>query len=109
MIKITEQNFEDEIIKSSQPMLLDFGAAWCGPCKMIEPVILKLENRWKDKARFGKVDVDESPELAMRYQVMGVPTVLLIVGGEIKERITGFMPENRLIDKFGPHLDGTEK
>jgi thioredoxin 1 len=105
MIKITESNFDDEVTHSIQPVMLDFGATWCGPCKMIEPVLQKLETSWQGKVMFGKVDVDESPDLAMRYQVMGVPTVILFEGGEIKERISGYMPEKRLMDKFGPHLN----
>lgn len=105
MKKITSSNFEEEVTRAEGPILLDFGAAWCGPCKLIEPVLLKLETSWQGKVAFGKVDVDESPDLAMQYQVMGVPTVILFQRGQAVERASGYLPENRLVDKFSPHLN----
>ena len=70
MKKITSSNFEEEVTRAEGPILLDFGAAWCGPCKLIEPVLLKLETSWQGKVAFGKVDVDESPDLAHHLRTL---------------------------------------
>ncbi len=101
---INQANFEKDVLKSTKPVLVEFGAVWCGPCKRLEPELEKLSKTWTGKVRVGKIDVDESSDLAMQYQVMGVPTVILFVNGEVAQRLTGFQPVEKLIEKFEPYL-----
>jgi len=107
MAEIQELNrdtFQDEVINSEQPVLVDFSAVWCGPCKMLDPVVKQLAKEWDGKVKFGKLDVDHNPELAMEYQVMGVPTLMLFKNGEPVERVTGYQPKDRLEKKFKVHF-----
>ncbi|MEK6222468.1 MAG: thioredoxin [Chloroflexota bacterium] len=103
--EVTEDNFDDEVIKSTGPVLVDFGAVWCGPCKMLDPIVDELADDWGTDVKVVKVDVDSSPSVAMSYQVMGVPTLMLFNDGEIKERLTGFRPKQKILDKLTPHLE----
>ena len=97
---ITEDTFHNEVLEASQPVLVDFTAVWCGPCKMLEPVVKELAAEWDGKAKVVKLDVDNNASIAMQYQVMGVPTLMLFVDGEPKERLTGFQPKKRIEKKF---------
>lgn len=101
---VTSENFQEQVIKSSSPVLVEFGATWCQPCKRLEPELEKLKTVWAGRVRIGKVDVDVDPDLAMQFQIMGVPTVILYKNGQAMQRITGFMPVQKLIDKFEPYL-----
>src|SRR5512133_152424 len=98
---VGEGNFQIEVIESVQPVLVDFTAVWCGPCKMLDPVVKQLAQDWEGKVKVFKLDVDDNPDLAMQYQVMGVPTLMLFVGGEPRQRVTGYQPKDRLVDKLG--------
>ncbi|MDD5370484.1 MAG: thioredoxin [Anaerolineaceae bacterium] len=100
-LSINESNFEVEVLKSSTPILVEFGATWCAPCKMLEPVLEQYAQELGSKARLGKIDVDESAIIAETYQVMGVPTVILFKAGKPVERMSGYLPKNRLAAKFG--------
>lgn len=97
-------SFDVDVIQSTQPVLVDFTAIWCGPCKMLDPIVRQLAEEWGERARVMKLDVDHNPELAMNYGVMGVPTLMLFKGGEPVERLTGYQPKDRLLAKFGPHI-----
>ncbi len=101
---ITAANFEQEVLKSTGAVLMEFGATWCVPCKQLEPELVKLGVEWGSKVRLVKADVDESPDLVMKYGVMGVPTLILFVGGQAKQRLTGYMPRQRILEKMGPYL-----
>jgi thioredoxin 1 len=101
---ITEENFKTEVLEASQPVLVDFTAVWCGPCKMLEPVVTELAAEWQNKAKVVKLDVDHNANIAMQYQVMSVPTLMLFVDGEPKERLTGFLPKKRIEKKFAAFL-----
>lgn len=103
-IEITAGEFETEVLKSKIPVLVDFGAVWCGPCKMLDPVVEELADDWGDKVKVVKLDVDHNPTIAMNYNVMGVPTLMLFNNGEVKERLTGFRPKQKIIDALSPHL-----
>jgi thioredoxin 1 len=90
VLKITEENFEQDVLKSTKPVLLDFWATWCGPCQMQGPVFEEAEKKLSDKAVFGKVNVDEEPGLAQQYKVMSIPTLILVRDGQTVEKKVGF-------------------
>jgi len=97
-ITITKDNFEQEVIKSEQPVLVDFWASWCGPCKMLSPVISELAEEYEGRVKVGKVNVDEEPELASAFRVASIPTVVLFKDGEVKETSVGYRPKQQLKD-----------
>jgi len=99
-------NFQDEVLKATEPVLIDFTATWCGPCKMLAPIVEQLAQDWAGKVKIAKLDVDDSPELAGQYQVMGVPTLMLFVNGQPVERLTGYQPKDKIVNKLSPHLRG---
>jgi len=101
---VTEENFENEVLKSDLPVLVDFTATWCGPCKMLAPVVDELALDWEGKVNIYKMDVDTSPTTPIKYNVMGVPSLILFKKGEIAARITGFRPKKQLVTTFEPHL-----
>jgi thioredoxin 1 len=92
-VKLTDANFEQEVIKSDKPVLVDFWAEWCGPCLMLGPVIEKLAEDMGNKVKVGKLNVDENQTISQKYQIMSIPTVFLFKGGEIVEQIVGVQPQ----------------
>jgi len=105
MIKVDEATFQNEVLGTDEPVLIDFSAVWCQPCKMLDPVVKQLAGEWEGKVKVVKIDADENPNLVMQYGVMGIPTLLFMKGGEVKERVTGFLPKEKLIAKFSPHFN----
>ena len=105
MINVTEDTFEDEVVNASEPVLVDFSAVWCGPCKMLDPVVKQLAGEWDGKVKVVKIDADANPNILMQYSVLGIPTLLFFKGGEIKERVTGYLPKDKLVAKFSPHFN----
>jgi thioredoxin 1 len=103
--EINEDNFQNEVLDAAGPVLVDFSAVWCGPCKMLDPIVEELATDWTGKVKVVKLDVDHAPGIAMQYQVLGVPTLMLFIGGETQERITGFQPKDRIQSKLVPHLN----
>lgn len=103
--EVNETNFQKEVLEEVQPVLVDFTAVWCGPCKMLDPIVKQLANEWDGKVKVLKLDVDNNPRMAMEYQVMGVPTLILFKGGQPVVRVTGYQPKDRLEKKFQPHLE----
>ncbi len=97
-IILTEENFEKEVLNSDIPVLVDFWATWCGPCKMLAPIIAQIAEEKAGEIKVGKVDVDEEMELAAEYQVASIPTVLLFKNGEVVETSIGFKPKEQLLD-----------
>lgn len=104
IIEINEETFDAEVINESLPVLVDFGAVWCGPCKMLEPFIEEISTELAGKLKVVKVDVDHNSELAMRFQVMSVPTLILFSGGEAKERLSGYRPKNNIEKIILPYI-----
>ena len=102
--EIDEATFQEQVLSAPGPVLVDFSAVWCGPCKMLDPIVEQLAQEWNGRLKVVKLDVDNSPGLAMRYQVLGVPTLMLFIGGESRERLTGFQPRDRILSKINPHL-----
>ena len=103
--KLSETTFQRQVLEASLPVLVDFTAIWCQPCKMLDPVVKQLALEWGDHVKVFKLDVDDNPQLAIDYQVMGVPTLMLFKMGKPVERISGLQDKERLKKKFAPHLD----
>ena len=101
---VTEADFQTEVLKANDPVLVDFTAVWCQPCRMVDPIVKQLAQDWDGKVKVVKLDADQNPNIMMQYGVLGIPTLMLFKGGEIKERLTGYQPKDKLISKLNPHL-----
>lgn len=99
-VTITKTNFDEEVLKHSDPVLVDFWAPWCGPCRAIAPVIEELAQAFEGRAKIAKVNVDDHPELAATYGVQGIPTMVLFRDGKAVDQIVGAVPKQVLIDKL---------
>jgi thioredoxin len=93
---VTEETFEQEVLKSDLPVLVDFWAEWCGPCRMVAPIVEELAGEYAGRLKVAKVDVDDNQRLAIRYSIMSIPTLGVFRGGEMVERIIGYMPKGEL-------------
>ncbi len=102
---VTEATFEEDVLKSELPVLIDFWAEWCAPCRMIAPLVDQLATKYAGKLRVGKVDADQNQGLLMQYGIMGIPTLMLFKDGEVAEQVIGFMPLPSLEPKIARHLD----
>jgi thioredoxin 1 len=91
MIKLTDENFNEEVLKAKQPVLVDFWAGWCMPCKMAEPIIKDLAKEYQGKMMAGKLNVDENPKITHKYRIMSIPTVIILHGGQEIKRLIGFL------------------
>jgi len=103
--EVTEETFETEVLTDEKPVLVDFSAVWCSPCKMLDPIVEQLAQDWAEQVKFVKIDVDHNPSIALQYQVFGVPTLILFKDGQVQERVTGYKPKDHLVSKFGQHLN----
>lgn len=99
-ITITDDNFETEVLKSENPVLIDFWAAWCGPCRMIAPIVEELAIEYDGKAKIGKLDVDDNQQTAIKYGVRSIPTLLIFKDGELKDTIIGAVPKAQIVQKL---------
>lgn len=103
-IEVTDKTFDKVVLQASVPTIVDFWAVWCGPCKMIAPILEEISDEYEGKLQVVKLDVDHNNQTAMNYGVMSIPTLLLFNGGEAVERIIGFQPKEKLLSKITPHL-----
>ena len=101
VVAVSDQTFDNEVLKSTLPVLVDMWAPWCGPCRMVEPVIEKLAEKYNGKVKFCRVSVDENPQTAAKYRVMSIPTLMFFKGGELADTVIGAVSEQAL----APRLD----
>ncbi len=101
---VTDSDFQTQVLDATGPVLVDFTAVWCSPCRMIEPIVKQLAQEWEGKLKVVKLDADENPNIMMKYGVLGIPTLMLFKAGELKERLTGYQPKEKLVLKLSPHI-----
>jgi thioredoxin 1 len=102
--QFTDSNFETEVLKSSEPVLVDFWAVWCGPCRIIAPIVEELAGEYQGKAKIGKLDVDNNPMVAAQYGIRSIPTLLLFKDGQVVEQIVGAVPKSALERVLNNHI-----
>tara|TARA_Y100000588_G_scaffold360844_1_gene421093 strand:+ start:313 stop:642 length:330 start_codon:yes stop_codon:yes gene_type:complete len=100
LYEFTDKNFDNDVTESELPVLIDFWAVWCGPCKAIAPVIEEIANEYKGKVKVGKVDVDQNQNIAMKYGIRSIPTLLIMKKGEVVNQIVGAVPKDNITDKL---------
>lgn len=103
-VEITDANFEQEVTKSELPVLIDFWAVWCGPCKMIAPFVEELAGEYEGKIKIGKVDVDSNPQISMNYGIRSIPTLLIFKDGKVVDQIIGAVPKQAIAAKLDAQL-----
>lgn len=96
MIQFTDANFEQEVLKSEKPVLVDFWAPWCGPCRAVGPIVEDLAEAYKGRVKVGKINIDDNPKTATTYGVMSIPTLILFNKGDIMDKLIGLSPKERL-------------
>src|SRR6056297_2482338 len=100
-VKVTDGNFNTEVINSDKRVLVDFWAEWCGPCRMVAPVVEDIAKEYSADVKVAKLNVDENQSTASRYGIMSIPTMLVMEDGKVKDKLVGYMPKKKLVNKLG--------
>lgn len=106
-VEITDANFENEVVNSDIPVLIDFWAVWCGPCKLIAPTVDEIANEYQGKVKVGKLDVDNNQMVATKFGIRSIPTLLIFKGGKMVDQIVGAVPKSAITQKLNTHLEET--
>ncbi len=104
ILDISDDTFEEEVLKSELPVLVDFWAVWCAPCQIIVPTLEHLAQNYKEKLKVFKINIDENMKISAKFGIRSIPTLLLFSGGELKETIVGALPQNKIIDVISKHI-----
>ncbi len=104
IFEVTDANFEQAVLKSDQPVLVDFWAAWCGPCRALAPIVDELANSYTGKVKVGKMDVDRNTATPQRYGIRGIPTLLVFKGGQVADQIVGYVPKETIEKALQKHI-----
>lgn len=99
-VHLTQSNWEDEVLNSDIPVLVDFWAPWCGPCRMVAPVVAEIADEYEGRLKVGKLNTDEEPEIAVRYGIMSIPTLMIFKNGEVVDQIIGAVPKEYIAEKL---------
>ena len=99
-----DASFEEDVLKSDTPVLVDFWAPWCGPCRMLAPTVDAISEEYEGKVKVGKVNTDENPQIATQHQINSIPTLMIFKGGEVVERMVGALPKEKITEKLDAHL-----
>jgi thioredoxin 1 len=105
MLEVTQENFEKEVLNSSLPVMVDFWAVWCGPCKVLGPIVEEIAREYNGKLKVGKVDVDSNQQTSMQFGIRSIPTLLIFKKGKVVDQIVGAVPKHALADKISKHLN----
>ena len=103
-VAVTQETFEAEVLRATMPVLVDFWAAWCAPCRMVAPVVDAIAGERAEQLKVAKVDVDKSPQIATRFGIMSIPTLILFKDGQPVEQMVGYVPKDRLMERVEPYL-----
>lgn len=103
-VEFNDSNFDEIALKSDKPVLVDFWAEWCGPCRIVGPIVEEIANDYEGKAVVGKVNVDDNPNISARYGIRNIPTILFLKDGEVVDKSVGAVPKNILTDKLDSHM-----
>ena len=104
ILEVTDANFDQEVLKSDQPVLIDFWAVWCGPCKALSPIVDEVAQSYSGKVKVAKMNVDQNPGTPGRYGIRGIPTLLIFKGGQVKEQIVGYVPRETIEKTLDKHM-----
>lgn len=104
-MELTDDTFEDEVLQTDRPVLIDFWAPWCGPCRVVSPIVEELADEYAGRVKVGKVNVDENPETAEQYGIRGIPTLLFFKDGDIADRVVGAAPKSQIAEKLEALVD----